>query len=198
MNLSLIWITRISELEDQFLQEYINTFDGIDVEKIIVGHTTITSNKFKYIPFYEKGIDELGLICHKKNIGILAATNDICVVMHADITPTRETVMNYNWSSIKSKDIVCPVAVNGQGIMGKTWCSKGSWCSKSPYEPYNTNTYISGACLIGHKNTLIETPWNQNLGHNESEDVEMSDRLYAKGMNIYCDPSLHFNMKFTQ
>jgi hypothetical protein len=41
MNVSLIWITRVSELEDEFLQEYINTFDGIDVEKLIVGHTNI-------------------------------------------------------------------------------------------------------------------------------------------------------------
>jgi hypothetical protein len=198
MNVSLIWITRVSELEDEFLQEYINTFDGIDVEKIIVGHTNIADKQFKYIPFYERGIDALGLICQKKNIVVLAATNDICVVMHADITPTKETLLNYNWSNIKSNDIVCPIAVNKQGYIGKTWCSKGSWCSKSPYEPYDTNTYISGACLIGHKKALLETTWDQNLIHNEGEDVEMSDRLHSKGMNIYCDPSLLFNIKFTQ
>lgn len=197
MNVSLIWITRIDDQEDRYLEEYLDNLKDIDVEIVIIGHTQINQDNIRYVPFYEHGIDSLGLICHKKNIGVLAASRNVCVVMHADIAPTRDTLVNYRWDNIKDGDIVCPVATTPEGQVGYTWCRKFS-TPKPALEPFDANSYISGACLIATKQTLLDNKWDQNLRHNECEDVEMSDRLFAAKKNVYCDPQLQFNIKTIQ
>lgn len=200
MKVSLIWITRKSELEDQYLAEYLEELKDVPCEKIIVGHVgenVLNNYAFTYIPFYEFGLDDMGLICHKKNIGVLAATGDICIVMHADIMIPKEVLLGYNWFDVTSCDIICPVATTPNGSRGLTWCRKFGH-HKPEHEAFDSNTYISGACLIARRHTLRKWRWNQDLRHNQSEDVEMTDRLASFGLNIYCDPALQFKIKTTQ
>lgn len=200
MKVSLIWITRKSEQEDRYLEEYLQELRGLPCEKIIVGHVgqnLIGKHSFTYIPFHEFGLDDMGLICHKKNIGVLAATGDICVVMHADISIPKDILINYPWEEITSSDIVCPLAFMDNGARGLTWCRKFGQ-HKPENEEFDTNSYISGACLIARRHTLIKWKWNQNLKHNQSEDVDMTDRLASFGLNIYCEPHLRFKIKTTQ
>lgn len=198
MNVSLIWITRQSDQEDAYLAEYLQELRGlVDVEKIIVGHTNLPPTDFKYIPFFEHGLDGMGLICHKKNIGVLASTKNICIVMHADTAPEIDTLLGIEWGIIGDNDILCPIAITPQGNRGLTWCYKFGR-HKPALEPFDYHSYISGACLIAKRSTLLKHPWNQNLRHNESEDVEMSDRLYSLGMNMVCQDQLKFKIKTSQ
>ena len=54
-NLSVVWISHVSQNEDNMMRDY---FDNLDTkynyEKIVVGHTTLDPVKynFKYIPFW--------------------------------------------------------------------------------------------------------------------------------------------------
>ena len=69
--INLIWIKRKSTKEDSWLEEYLKNIDP-RYNIIVVGHTAIEPIKynFTYIPFWENGLDEQGLICHKKNLGV--------------------------------------------------------------------------------------------------------------------------------
>ena len=64
--ISLVYITRRSNTEDEWLQTLINNLDD-RFELIVVGHTNIINSRFIYIPFWDDGLDELGLISSKKN-----------------------------------------------------------------------------------------------------------------------------------
>lgn len=197
MKLSLIWIKRQSKEEDSFLEEYLEELKFCDVEKIVVGHTDLIRDDFIYIPFYEHGLDDLGLICHKKNIGVLASSGDICVVMHIDTKPSQSFFEEINKILFNDNVVICPIGMTESGSRSLTWCLYAGK-HKDPNESFCDSSYISGACLIAQKKLLLKYKWDQNRKHNQEEDYELSKRMHANGVDLICNPDLKVIMKNSQ
>jgi hypothetical protein len=222
-NLSIIWITRKDEREDSFIKEFFEKREyNYEYEKIIVGHTNLNPEKykFKYIPFWDYGLDEMGLISLKKNLGVHNATKEYSLVLHADTFPTKNTFTNISNISLTDKDVIAPVGLvmapwgeilNTRGL---TWADSSNkediakwneWRLKNqlfndlvrhkmPEESVTDGTYISGAAIFAKTNTFKDTKWNNNLGHVQGEDIEYSRRLISLGYNLTCDERIEVYM----
>lgn len=222
-NLSVIWISRINENEDNMLKNFFEKYDNeYEYEKIIVGHTNLNPEqyKFKYIPFWENGLDKMALISFKKNLGINNSTKEYSLVLHADTFPLKrlfERMSNINLSDL---DIVAPIGyiMHSWGDLsffrGLTWADtsdknnpekfemwkhknllfNGDVRHKMPDEPTSEWTYISGAAIFSKTSTFKKIGWNNNLGHVQGEDVEYSHRLKNSGYKLSCDPLLEVYM----
>jgi len=195
--ISIIWITRICPEEDSYLDAFLNKLESINCEKIIVGHTNLTRNDFRYVPFYELGLDSMKLICHKKNIGVLASTKKYCLVLHADTCPDLSFFEEIKKISLDDFTAICPVGFLDDGQRGLTWCDYAG-IQKDPDDEYSANTYIGGSCIFGSKNMFLKNPWNQNLRHADEEDVVYSRDLFNNGVNQMCNSKLIMNMKRSQ
>lgn len=195
--ISIIWITRVSEEEDLYLNEFLDKLKNIDCEKIIVGHTNIIRNDFRYIPFYELGLDSMKLICHKKNIGVLASTKKYCLVLHADTCPQLSFFENIKQISINDNMAICPVGFMDNGQRGLTWCIYAG-IHKDPNESFSDNSYIGGSCIFGSKQMFLNNPWNQHLKHADEEDVIYSRDLHSNNVIQLCNSQLIMEMKRSQ
>lgn len=195
--ISIIWITRISSEEDCYLDEFLDKLKNINCEKIIVGHTNLSRNDFRYIPFYEFGLDEMKLICHKKNIGVLASTKKYCLVLHADTCPELSFFEAIKNISLDDQTAICPIGFMSSGQRGLTWCIYAG-IHKDPDEEFHENSYIGGSCIFGSKNMFLSNPWNQNLRHADEEDVVYSKDLFVNQIKQYCNSKLIMEMKRTQ
>lgn len=181
--IDLIWIKRISKQEDQWLEEYLSSIDQ-RYNIIIVGHTNISHKNynFTYIPFYENGVDELGLICHKKNLGIQNSKNDYCLVLHSDICPTKDFYDLSIKNLPKHDEVFCPLIKFGN-TTALSWCS-GTGFKKPFDEAADKETYISGAAIFGTKEIFKKFPWNEKLRHNMAEDFELSRRMMNNDVKL--------------
>ena len=223
-NLSIIWISKICNEEDNKLKEHLELLSEYDVEKVIVGHTNLDPKKYKfnYIPFYDYGLDSLALISLKKNLGVLNSTKKYCLVLHADTRPDvcKETKQSKTLDCIdkkdyREKDIIAPIGflildnvrrgltyadTSEEGTPNyQKYCESNLLFSKDvrhklPDEPCTEHTYISGAALLGARETIIKTGWRNDLGWVQGEDVEYSNRLRETGHNIYCDKDIIVHM----
>jgi len=195
--ISLIWIKRISAEEDSWLAENLLNLDN-RYEVVVVGHTNLDSKKynFKYVPFYEN--DDLGLICHKKNLGIATATRKYCLVLHSDATPVNNF---YDIAILKNYDensAVCPLGIHNNS-RALSWCNyHGNPRNKDMDEPADKHTYISGAAIFAQKQFFLRYPWNENLRHNKEEDVELSRRIMNSGAKLLADKDLVFTSRRSQ
>lgn len=196
-DLALIWITRKSELEDQYLRQALINTNSLDVQRIIVGHTDIEPVGFEYIPFYEHGLDNLGLICHKKNIGVLASRSRVTMVMHADIIPSQNILKECAEINFKSEEFYAPVAFTGSGIRALTWCRYAGQ-HKPIDDPECNQTYISGGVIISLTENFRKYRWDQNLRHNQEEDWEFSKIIRAAGCKQQCAPEIRLLAANTQ
>jgi hypothetical protein len=199
--LSIIWIKRESEIEDRYINEYLDILDTRNIEAMVVGHTNLTRKDFTYVPFYEFGLDSLGLICHKKNLGVAKAKYNLCLVLHADTRPDESFIELIKNGEHLKHDLfttaICPLGVTESGARGLTWCNYAGM-HKHLDEPENAATYISGAAIFGSKNFFLKNPWDQNLRHNMEEDWQYSRMLRDKGFKNVCDPRFKVIMKNTQ
>jgi len=211
--LSIIWITRQSQTEDNWLREAIRQVQQIKeerllIEVILVGPTEIEETDGLHVVVTPTYWDQMGNICHKKNLGVLRAHGDLCLVCHADVLIPISTLL---WLCRKREKLVrkfCHGQKVGTGLgflkqdrtkRCITWASLGQgdrW--KEHNEKQNQDTYISGACLIASRQLLIDNPWNELLGHNRAEDVEFSTRLKKAGVKLVCLSSLILYMHNTQ
>lgn len=189
--IDLIWIKRKSSLEDSWLKEHLEYIDP-RFNVIVVGHTDIKADKFKYFPFWENGLDEKGLICHKKNIGVQHATEKYCLILHADVCPDKNF---YNVvESKKYSGIIAPYGTCSPTQRGLTWC-RGAGIHKDPAEAVDKYTYISGAAIFGERELFLKYKWNESLSHNQGEDVEYSQRLISNNVPLSCDKDLVVKMR---
>jgi hypothetical protein len=199
MSLSLIWIKRNSQQEDSFLEEYLDLFKDFQLEKIVVGHTSLVRDDFTYIPFHEFGLDEMGLICHKKNIGVLASSSDYCLVMHCDVRPSLSFFSEFEKmeQTLNDNTVYCLIGEGENGERSLTWCLYAGK-HKNIDEDFCNNSYISGGCLLASKKLLKKYTWNQELKHNQEEDYEFSKRLNSFGVSLKCCKNLKVIMKNSQ
>jgi hypothetical protein len=199
MNISLIWIKRNDKQEDSFLEEYLNLLKEVNLEKIVVGHTSLIRKDFTYIPFHELGLDEMGLICHKKNIGVLASSSKYCLVMHCDVRPCLSFFEEFKKieSELNDLTVYCPIGESENGNRGLTWCLYAG-NHKDTNQEFCHASYISGGCLLASKKILRKYQWNQNLKHNQEEDFEFSQRLNSFGVKHQCLTNLKIIMKNSQ
>lgn len=183
--IDIVWIKRISSEEDKWLKQNLLCLDrrfGV----IVVGHTDLDSNyyNFKYIPYYENGIDSMGLICHKKNLGVQASNKKYCLVLHSDITPNDDFYDLAINKNIDIQTVIAPVAFCGQN-RALTWCTYAAK-HKDVNELADENTYISGGAIFSLRETFLKFPWNENLRHNMEEDVELSRRMFQNNVKLMC------------
>ena len=222
-NLSVIWISRISDTEDNMLRNFFEKDDTeYEYERILVGHTNLNPDvyKFKYIPFWDNGLDKLGLISLKKNLGVLNATKEYCLVLHADTFPMKSLFERMENISLSDKDIVSPIGYikypwGDIGYnLGLTWADSSDkdnlekynyWKQKNllfnpdvrhklPDESVSDWTYISGASIFSKTSTFKTIGWNNNLRHVQGEDIEYSHRLKNNEYKLSCDPLLEVYM----
>jgi hypothetical protein len=197
--INLIWIKRVSQEEDEWLKTNLAEIDS-RFNVIVVGHTNLDYKKynFKYVPFWDHGLDRLGLLCHKKNLGIKYSEDGYCLVLHADVSPDKNF---YDIAINKKYDhntAVCPISFyNGDRAL--SWCNyvEGLYTigkikdrSKSITEPADEWTYISGGCIFGTKKFFLKFPWNEYLRHNQGEDVELSRRIFKNGGKLIAESEL--------
>lgn len=222
-NLSVVWISRISDSEDTLLKSFFEQYDlHYDYERIIVGHTNLDPTKynFKYVPFWENGLDKMALLGLKKNLAVFNASKEYSLVLHADTFPTNNLFERMFSISLSDMDVVAPI-----GYIKYPWADFGlsrglTWADTSdrdnrekydywkernllfnldvrhkiPNEPISQWTYISGAAIFSKTSTFQKIGWNNGLGHVQGEDVEYSHRLKASGYKLSCDPSLEVYM----
>lgn len=194
--INVIWITRISEEEDRWLHENLMTLDR-RFNVTIIGHTNLLPEyyNFKYIPFFENGVDELGLICHKKNLGVQASQSRYCLVLHADTTPDKSF---YDIAVRKGYDdntAVAPLGLYGEN-RALSWCNThGNPRHKDMNEPPDQHTYISGAAIFGHTELFRRFRWDENLRHNQAEDSELSARMMRENVKLVGDKDLVFHAR---
>lgn len=195
--IDLIWIKRVSDQEDIWLLEHLSNLDR-RYKVIVVGHTNLNPEyyNFKYIPFYENGIDSLGLICHKKNLGIKNSTSQFCLVLHSDMTPSNSfynIAINKNYNN---NSAIAPLALY-DGQRSLTWCIYPGK-HKDMKEKADSNTYISGGAIFGTRQFFLKYQWNEALKHNMEEDVELSRRIMSSGANLLADEELILFSKRSQ
>lgn len=195
--IDIIWIKRVSNEEDQWLYENLCLLDR-KYNVIVVGHTNLNPKyyNFLYIPFYEHGLDQLGLICHKKNLGIKNSKSDFCLVLHADVTPD---VSFYDKAINKNYDfntVIAPLAVHNNS-RALSWCNYPGK-HKDVNELADNNTYISGGSIFGRREIFIKFPWNEQLRHNMEEDVELSRRMISYNVKLICDSELIVHSRRSQ
>jgi hypothetical protein len=221
--LSIIWIKRISDFEDNYLQKNFNIINkNYNVEKIVVGHTKLDPDEynFKYIPFWEYELDKMSLLGLKKNLGVYNATKLYSLVLHVDTYPSNKLLDNVDKKNLSDLDVVapigfleCPCGENKKHRRGYTWMDLSDigtenfdkWrymnlladCDKRhklPEEPPSETTYISGAAIFSKTSTFRKIGWNNGLRHGEYEDVEYSQRLIKNGYKLSCDTDLEVYM----
>jgi hypothetical protein len=205
--INLIWIKRVSEKEDSWIKEYLSTIDK-RYNIIIVGHTNLDPrvNNFTYIPFWENGLDDLGLICHKKNLGIKNSKDGYCLVLHSDACPKEDFYDIAISKKFDDNTAVCPIGLF-HSTRSFTWCNYIEKAAKSgKYLARNKDidesadewTYIAGAAIFGTKKFFLRFPWDETLKHGQEEDVELSTRIYNNGGKLLADAELIFNSKTPQ
>ncbi len=207
VNLTIVWITRVSDVEDEMIKNFFEKHDlDYEYEKIIVGHTYLDQRiyNFKYIPFWENGLDEQGLICTKKNLGVSNSTKEYCLVLHADTFPTKSLFERVGEISLTDKDVVAPIGYilnqpKDYKNRGITWANNSiSSRHKHLNECDSDISYISGAAIFSKTSTFKTIGWNNSLRHDQAEDFEYSDRLRKNKYILSCDPKLEVYMHNTQ
>lgn len=191
--ISLVYITRRSNTEDEWLQTLINNLDD-RFELIVVGHTNIINSRFIYIPFWDDGLDELGLISSKKNLGVAISSAKYCLVIHADVYPRIDFVDEATKNLPLPNEHICPVGFydSDPTIRGLTWCQNMEPRSQPPDRPDDSDMYIGGAAIFSTKLTLMTYPWDNKLRHGQGigEDLELSIRARANNVKLSCNPNL--------
>jgi hypothetical protein len=195
--ISLVYVKRKSYIEDVWLKSLAASLDP-RFELIVVGHTYEPTTDFTYIPFWENGLDEKGLICHKKNLGVKASTTDYCLVIHADVSPDREFIDKALLYLPKEDEFVCPVGFWNGDQRALTWCQDKEPRNADPERPDDPEMYISGAAIFAKKETFLKVPWNESLSHGRCEDVELSRRAREGGIRQYCNKHLKVKMERSQ
>lgn len=198
--INVIWITRISDEEDGWLHENLSRLDR-RFAVTIVGHTHLRPDyyNFNYIPFYENGIDQQGLICHKKNLGVLASKSTYCLVLHADATPDSSFYHNAVQKNYDDNTAVAPLGRYGEH-RALCWGDVQSLTHPTPRhkdmdEAANDYTYISGIAIFGRKELFLRFPWDERLRHNQGEDWELSIRLMKNRVRLVGDKDLVFHAR---
>lgn len=210
--IDLIWVTRISDEEDRWLEE---NLAGLDkrYRVSIVGHTNLDQNKyrFNYYEFWEDGVDEAGLICHKKNIAVKNATQKYCLILHSDVTPKSDFYDLAISREYDNNTAVAPYAfvrtasfdemgqIKEQHVRSFTWCDiQNPFRHKSFLSPQDDWTYISGAGIFGQTELFKKHKWNENLSHGKEEDLEYSLRLTKSGVKLVADEYLMLDSRRSQ
>lgn len=216
MSISLVWIKRDSDKEDRYLYQILKEIQKckdqllVFPEIIIVGRTQLDLEEFDLTIIFARTLkewDDLGLLCHKKNIGVRKSTSDICIVMHSDVFIPEHTLLKLFGQDeslrndlyrkmVQEENVLAPIAyhyVDKQvsNVRTFTWCDirRGDrW--KSETEPFDEHTYISGAVILGSKSVFLRFPWDETLSHNMEEDVEISKRIHNSGLILRCEPSV--------
>lgn len=190
---SLIVISRISAQEDDWIRGFVESAVAKDYELIVVGHTDLDPQKynFKYVEFWDNGIDAQGLVCHKKNLGVQSATKKYSLVNHADTYPSQSFFSELQNIEISENEVISPM---GDGI---TWAYYGG-IRMSPQQPFANGMYISGATILARTELFKKFPWNESLGWNKEEDVEYSNRLHQNGVILRPEPKLVVDMHNSQ
>lgn len=196
--LSIVWIKRKSKEEDNWLENYLSNLDLRYSEIIVVGHTEVKNDRIKYVPFWENGLDEKGLICHKKNLGVKESTSKYCLVLHSDICPSENFYDEFLKVDINDNEHIAPLGKTNNGDRGLTWCYN-SGARNAPITMLDgPNMYISGAAILGTKKIFEAFPWNESLGHGREEDVELSNRTRSHGVGHRFCPNLVVKMLRSQ
>jgi hypothetical protein len=222
-NLSVVWISHVSQNEDNMMQDY---FDNLDTkynyEKIVVGHTVLDPVKynFKYIPFWEHGLEQMALLGFKKNLGVYNATKEYTLVVHADTYPMNSLFKRMETISLSDLDVVSPIGYirHSWGDFsfnrGLTWADSSNkdviekfsdWKQKNLLFNHDVRhklanesaeqwTYISGAAIFSKTSTFKQIGWNNNLAHVQGEDIDYSQKLKNNGYKLMCDPELEVFM----
>lgn len=144
-------------------------------------------------------------ICRKKNIGAASATEEYCLVCHADTYPSSSFLDALQTIDVGENEVLCPAGRAPNGVMTLTWAEPrgnppGSAGFFKPWdEPFvEGKTYISGAAIFARTALFRRFPWDESLRHGQGEDVEYSRRLEANGITQRCEPRLVVNMKRSQ
>lgn len=209
--IDLIWIKRISEEEDEWLEENLATIDR-RFRISVVGHTRLDhkQHRFNYYEFWEDGIDALGLICHKKNVGVKNANQPFCLVLHSDVSPASDFYDKATAKAYDANKAVCPISFvrtirpDPFGNMLEVKTRSFSWCDISlPMRQKENmvadeNTYISGAGIFGQTEMFKKYQWNETLSHAKEEDVAYSRYLRKNGIELIYDPELVLDARRSQ
>lgn len=187
--IDLIWIKRISDEEDEWLKQNLINLDK-RYNVIVVGHTNLDPlfYNFNYIPFFENGMDSLGLICHKKNLGIRFSKRKYCLVLHSDMTPSSTFYDLSLQKNIDNNTAVAPYSVC-KDFRAFSWCEYPGK-HKDINQTADLNTYIAGGSIFAQRELFLKFPWDENLRHNMEEDVELSRRMFENNVKLICIPDL--------
>lgn len=203
-NLTVAWITRKSDKEIFWLKEYLEKFKNYDFNKIVVGYSNLDEKeyKYKYIPFWENGIDEQGLICHKKNLVISNTETENIILLHADCCLTSDSIKYLQTIEFDQETAYGMIGyIENTNKKGFTWLDKkvrGEDFVNLPLEEMiktRDTSFICGSAIAGKKNIFIKVPWNESLKHNQNEDGDLSQRLREAKINLLCLPNLVIEMK---
>jgi len=210
--IDLVWITRISDEEDRWLEE---NLAGLDkrYNVSVVGHTKLDPKKhnFRYYEYWDNGKDEGGLICHKKNIGAENAQEKYCLMLHSDVTPkpdfydlavSREYDNNTAvapYASVRTAYLDEMGQIKEQHVRSFTWCDiRNVFRHKDFQSPQDNWTYISGAGIFAQTELFKKYKWNETLSHGQEEDLEYSLRLTENGVKLVADEYLMLDSRRSQ
>lgn len=203
-NLTVAWVTRKNHNEMSWLGEYLNKFKNSNFKKVVVGYSIFNELEFnyKYIPFWENGLDEKGLLCHKKNLLVRNCETENIVILHADCCITDYTIQQLEKIDFEENVAYGTIGyIENTNQLGFTWLDRnmtGEDFIKLPLEEIiktKSSSVICGSAIAGKKNIFLNIPWNENLRHNEGEDGELCQRLTNSGFKLVCLPQLIINMK---
>jgi hypothetical protein len=185
---------------DDWLEDTLARIDKLGVpkvHKIVVGPTRLDPvlKGFRYFEF--DSTFHTSKITMKKNIGVDMAPCEHVVVQHLDMYPSLDfydQVKNLDaerWDICTFKGLY--LNTDKRVITWNDWNGKDTTFRDLTYP--GPETYISGGVCMVKKSVHAQFKWNQDLGWNQFEDVDLSRRMYSQLQEMRYFPEITYHCR---